>query len=114
MDVSRDPQRPRTDAVDHADDAGQHDGPSLRVDELADGRIDARRRSDDLLSALPLAVDRGLQLSHEPDEAIAGGMISVADLHLTYRGAGEAHAALRGVTIDVREGDFLALLGPSG
>ncbi len=41
-------------------------------------------------------------------------MISIAGLELTYHTADTSHAALRGVTIDVSDGEFLALLGPSG
>jgi iron(III) transport system ATP-binding protein len=41
-------------------------------------------------------------------------MITVQDLHLTYRGAGRTHQALRGVGISLPRGGFLALLGPSG
>jgi len=41
-------------------------------------------------------------------------MISIAGLRLTYRDGGAALAALRGVSIDVQAGEFLALLGPSG
>ena len=41
-------------------------------------------------------------------------MISIADLHLTYHDGERSHAALRGVSVEVAAGQFLALLGPSG
>ena len=41
-------------------------------------------------------------------------MIMISDLFLTYRDGDTAHAALRGVSVEVAAGDFLALLGPSG
>jgi len=37
--------------------------------------------------------------------------LSVRDLRKTYKGG---HEALKGVSMDVREGDFFALLGPNG
>jgi ABC-2 type transport system ATP-binding protein len=37
--------------------------------------------------------------------------LSVRDLSKTYKGG---HEALKGVSLDVREGDFFALLGPNG
>ena len=37
--------------------------------------------------------------------------LSVRDLRKTYKGG---HEALKGVSLDVREGDFFALLGPNG
>jgi ABC-2 type transport system ATP-binding protein len=37
--------------------------------------------------------------------------LSIRDLRKTYKGG---HEALKGVSLDVREGDFFALLGPNG
>ena len=41
-------------------------------------------------------------------------MIRVRDLWMSYRTAGAAHPAVRGVSLDVAEGQFYTLLGPSG
>ena len=41
-------------------------------------------------------------------------MISVEDLHFTYRGTGTTFTALRAVKFAVEKGCFLTLLGPSG
>jgi len=41
-------------------------------------------------------------------------MISIVDVHHVYRDGKAEHAALRGVSVEVAAGAFLALLGPSG
>jgi iron(III) transport system ATP-binding protein len=41
-------------------------------------------------------------------------MIKVRGLRMTYRTAGSAHLAVRGVSLDIAEGQFYTLLGPSG
>ena len=40
-------------------------------------------------------------------------MITLENVSKTYEGAGET-VALRDVSIDVKEGEFLVILGPSG
>jgi iron(III) transport system ATP-binding protein len=47
-----------------------------------------------------------------PDGAIGGTLLSATNL--VKRFAGEAASAVHGVSLDVREGEVLALLGPSG
>ena len=41
-------------------------------------------------------------------------MITVRDLSMTYRSAHGEHVALRGVSLEVKQGEFFTLLGPSG
>lgn len=48
------------------------------------------------------------------DAASAANMIQVRDLHKTYRTGDVMVYALRGVNLNVRHGEFLAVVGPSG
>jgi putative ABC transport system ATP-binding protein len=48
------------------------------------------------------------------DEAMNDSLIAVRDLIKTYRLGEVAVRALRGVSLDVRAGEFIALTGPSG
>jgi putative ABC transport system ATP-binding protein len=41
-------------------------------------------------------------------------LLSARDLHRDYRMGGETVHAVRGVSIDVNEGEYLAIVGPSG
>jgi iron(III) transport system ATP-binding protein len=41
-------------------------------------------------------------------------MISIRNLEMTYRSTQAEHYAVRGVSIEVRQGQFYTLLGPSG
>ncbi len=41
-------------------------------------------------------------------------MIVIRDLELTYRSAQATHHAVRGVSLEVKQGEFYTLLGPSG
>lgn len=41
-------------------------------------------------------------------------MITVRNLSMTYRSAHGEHAALRGVSLEAKQGEFFTLLGPSG
>jgi iron(III) transport system ATP-binding protein len=41
-------------------------------------------------------------------------MIRIRDLSLVYRSAGAEHHAVKGVSLDIAEGQFYTLLGPSG
>jgi iron(III) transport system ATP-binding protein len=41
-------------------------------------------------------------------------MIRIRDLNMTYRSAATEHHAVRGVTLEVKRGQFYTLLGPSG
>jgi putative ABC transport system ATP-binding protein len=45
---------------------------------------------------------------------MANTLVSVRDLHKVFRRAGERIDVLQGVTLDIPDGDFLALMGPSG
>jgi putative ABC transport system ATP-binding protein len=40
--------------------------------------------------------------------------VNVRDLHKTYRRGSESVLVLQGVSLDIPQGDFLALMGPSG
>src|SRR6187431_3396315 len=44
----------------------------------------------------------------------AGSLVEVRDLHKVYFRGNERIDVLQGVTLDIPEGDFLALMGPSG
>jgi iron(III) transport system ATP-binding protein len=41
-------------------------------------------------------------------------MIRIRDLWMTYRSAHGEHTAVKGISLDVKEGEFYTLLGPSG
>lgn len=41
-------------------------------------------------------------------------LVSVSDLHKTYRRGAETIDVLRGLSLDIAAGEFLALMGPSG
>lgn len=41
-------------------------------------------------------------------------LVSAADLHKEFRRGGERIDVLKGVNLEIEEGDFLALMGPSG
>src|SRR5688500_3965073 len=72
-----------------------------------------RRRSPHLAGAAPLAV-QGTKQAFPMTETLAvstAPALSVRDLRKTYDNKVEA---LKGVSLDVREGDFFALLGPNG
>src|SRR6476661_6075011 len=45
---------------------------------------------------------------------MATELVSVRDLHKVYHRGGERIAVLQGVNLQIPEGDFLALMGPSG
>jgi len=45
---------------------------------------------------------------------MAQPLVSVQNLHKVYHRGGERIDVLKGVTLDIPEGDFLALMGPSG
>src|ERR671939_464193 len=41
-------------------------------------------------------------------------LVTVSDLHKVFHRGGQRIDVLQGVTLDIPEGDFLALMGPSG
>ena len=45
---------------------------------------------------------------------MANSLVSVHDLHKVFHRGGQRIDVLQGVTLDIPEGDFLALMGPSG
>jgi iron(III) transport system ATP-binding protein len=45
---------------------------------------------------------------------IGGAMITIRNLAMTYRSAQGEHQAVRGVSLEIRQGQFYTLLGPSG
>src|SRR5574338_755569 len=45
---------------------------------------------------------------------MAESLVSVQNLHKVYHRGGERIDVLKGVTLEIPEGDFLALMGPSG
>ena len=40
--------------------------------------------------------------------------VSLRQVHKTYGSGAQSHHALRGVSLDLADGEFVALLGPSG
>jgi peptide/nickel transport system ATP-binding protein len=53
----------------------------------------------------------GIAMVSEPS---AEALVSVRDIHVTFRRGGQSLRALRGVSLDVRPGEILALVGESG
>lgn len=53
-------------------------------------------------------------LPADPNTAIATKLISMIDIWKTYQMGVEELHALRGVTFDVRKGEYVAIIGPSG
>ena len=45
---------------------------------------------------------------------MSNALVTVRDLHKVFQRGGERIDVLQGVTLDIPEGDFLALMGPSG
>jgi len=45
---------------------------------------------------------------------MANSLVEVRDLHKVFQRGGQRIDVLQGVTLDIPEGDFLALMGPSG
>jgi putative ABC transport system ATP-binding protein len=45
---------------------------------------------------------------------MSNALVTVRDLHKVFERGGERIDVLQGVTLDIPEGDFLALMGPSG
>ena len=53
-------------------------------------------------------------MSALPQEDPMAAVADVADLHVTFRRGGRDIHALRGVTLQVRPGEILGLVGESG
>ena len=47
-------------------------------------------------------------------DAVPAALISMRDIWKTYQMGSEEVHALRGVTLDVQKGEYLAIIGPSG
>ena len=45
---------------------------------------------------------------------MSNSLVGIRDLHKVYHRGGERIDVLHGVNLDIPEGDFLALMGPSG
>ncbi|MGH9945170.1 MAG: ATP-binding cassette domain-containing protein, partial [Pyrinomonadaceae bacterium] len=56
-------------------------------------------------------IERGDLLAHD---AVPAALISMRDIWKTYQMGSEELHALRGVSLDVQRGEYVAIIGPSG
>src|SRR5690606_12379774 len=91
--------------------AGQRQGghEHARYLQAGHGRGDMKRHTEDLMNSNPTFSKAAPDTPHAPN-----AMIDVRDLHVSFTRSNKTIQAVNGVSLTVRHGEALALIGESG